>query len=115
MIERQRDLHQIKPDEIESMQTTYKLQQLITRQSADLRRHYSTIGIILKLFFFVKSAAGETIGLFARGQFVDELIDRAVHDCWQVITRHAYAMVGDAVLWIVIRADLLRTFAGSHL
>jgi hypothetical protein len=86
MIERRRDLYQIKPDEIESMQTVHKLEQLVTRQSTDLVRHYSTTGTILNLLFFVKSAAGETVGLLARGQFIDELLDRAIHDCWQVIT-----------------------------
>ena len=48
-------------------------------------------------------------------KFVNKFIDRAFHDHWQVKVREVNAMIGHARLWVVVRTDLLGTFARTHL
>ena len=71
--------------------------------------------MVKKLFFFVKPAAGQAVSFVAGGELVDELVDAAVHDGGQVVDREPDAVVGDAVLGIVVGADLFRALARAYL
>src|SRR5688572_9187331 len=67
-----------------------------------------------ELFIF-QACCSKTICLFAGGELSNKFIDAAVHDRRQVVIRQADAMIRDAVLWIVVRADFFGAFACSHL
>ena len=62
-------------------------------------------------------AAGsrKPLGLIARGEFLNEFVDAAVHDHRQIVDRCAGAMVRDPILRIIVGPDLLGTLAASDL
>ncbi len=69
-----------------------------------------------RLFLFVVHACGcEFVSFFAGGEFVNELVYVAVHDCGEVVAGISNAMVCDAVLRIVVGADLFGAVAAADL
>src|SRR5580700_4284186 len=59
--------------------------------------------------------AAEPFSLLVREQRLDDAVEVAVEDRFQVSGRQADAMIGEAVLGEVIRSDLLAAVAGAHL
>ena len=57
----------------------------------------------------------QLFGLLAGGKGVDYLIQIAVHDLFQIMDGQADAVVGAAILWEVVGANLLAAVAGAHL
>src|SRR5439155_21304903 len=57
----------------------------------------------------------DLLGLVVGGEAVDDLVDLAVQDLLQAVDREADAVVGDAALLEVVRADLLVSVARSEL
>src|SRR5438876_12322734 len=55
----------------------------------------------------------QLLGLEMRDQRLDDHVEVSVHDVGQVVHGQADAVVGDAVLREVVRADLLRTVAAA--
>src|SRR5574342_531202 len=65
--------------------------------------------------FFFHTTGSQALRFIARGKLFDKLIDAAIHYGRQVVNGETNAMVGDAVLWVVIGADFFRAVAGTHL
>src|SRR5688572_15395457 len=55
----------------------------------------------------------ERVGLIVGAQGLDDVAEVAVHHRREVVAGEADAVIGDAVLREVVRADLLRAIAGA--
>src|SRR5688572_2913395 len=58
---------------------------------------------------------GELFGLVLVLQGIHELVELALHDVGQLVQREVDAVVGDAALREIVRADAFRAVAGAHL
>src|SRR5688572_4191923 len=63
---------------------------------------------------YLEAGLLQFLSLFARGEFIDKLVDFAVHKAIKAVAGEVDAMIGHTVLWIVVRADFLRAIPAAH-